>query len=204
MEINSPWRILYFMGSGQGKDRETQNYWNTQSQQAYQATAQATPLQQAFEQAQLDFLNWDKSSGKNVAEAPGLDNYIQIGRAAQERGNREKMGTGALALGGAGAEGYAPKLKELRQAESEQNFGTGLEDALAMRRSEATGSVIPLASLNNARNAGRAQFAGGMYGTLQNRPRTGFWNSFSNNFGSSLGQGLGHILSFGTGAAAGG
>lgn len=165
------------MSSGrQKKLDQQQNYWNTQAQQAYTQAQQPSELQRVYEQKQLDFLNWDKQKNRNVADAPGLSNYIQIGQAALNRANRERMGTGALRLSDGGASGYAEKLKSLRQAEMGNEFGAGLENALAGLRAEANNSVLPLAQLNQSRLLGLTQIASGNNNAYLNRPRTQpFW-----------------------------
>lgn len=144
-------------------------------QQAQQA-AEKTPAQKAFEARQQAFLDWDNSKDKNVVDAPGMSDYIQIGRAALERANREKMGTGALALTGGGAEGYAEKLRQMNQREQANEFGAGLETALMQRRAEAQGSVMPLAQLNMNRSMGLAGLASQNNNSYLNRPRQQpFW-----------------------------
>jgi hypothetical protein len=159
-----------------GRKEKPETTWANNTTAAYNQANQVSPLQSAFEKSQLDFLNWDKSNGKDVRNAPGLDSYIQIGQAAQAKANQERMGTGALALGGAGSEGYTSNLKSLRQNEMAQDFGTGLENALASRRAEATNSVIPLAQLNNQRNMGVLNASTGLLNMYMNRPpKTPWW-----------------------------
>lgn len=163
------------MGSG-GKKKKEENFWTQNAQTAYTNAGQKSELEKLFEQSQIDFLNWDKSGGKDVRDAPGLSNYIQIGQAAQERAGQERMGTGALQLGAGGGSEYAQKLKQLNQSQMAENFGTGLENALQMRRAEATGSVMPLASLDANRKGMQMQGANQMVSTYFNRPRsTPFW-----------------------------
>lgn len=163
------------MGSG-GRNRERQNYWDTQAAQANQAITQVDPLEQQWRDEQKRFLDWRDSSGKDVRNAPGLDEYIQIGQAAQDRAQRERMGTGALQLGNAGNAGYTENLKTLRQNEAAQDFGTGLESAVAARTAEATGSVLPLAQLTTNRNIAKANNAAGMFGQWNQRKSKNWWD----------------------------
>lgn len=163
-------------GGQKKKDQEAQNWWDAQARQSFQTAAAPTPLQTTFEKQQQDYLNWENAPGHNIADAPGLSNYIQIGQAAQNRANEQRMGSGAYALADGSGSGYAQQLHELGNAQRAEDFGTGLENARAMRHAEAVGSVLPLASLNLNRAQGQTSAAGSMYGTLLNRPkRQPFW-----------------------------
>lgn len=141
-----------------------------------QQASEKTPAQKALEERQNRFLTWDNSKDKNVMDAPGMSDYIQIGQAAINRANRDKVGTGALALSDGGASGYAEKLKGLRQKEAANEFGAGLETALMNRRAEAQGSVLPMAQLDLSRSMGLAGLASQNNNAYLNRPReTPFW-----------------------------
>lgn len=124
----------------------------------------------------MRFLNWDESKGKNIRDAPGMSDYIQIGQAAIDRANQDRMGTGALRLSDGGASGYAEKMKSLRQAEMGNQVGASLENALAGLRAEAHGSVMPLAQLDMNRSMGLAGMASQNNNSYLNRPRQQpFW-----------------------------
>lgn len=156
------------------KNKQQQNYWQTQTNTAFNNAQTVSPLQQAYEKRQTDFLNWDNGAKKNITDAPGMNDYIQLGQKALARQGEERYGTGALQLGG--ESGYADKMKVMKQQESAQQFGAGLEDALAARRAEAQGSVMPLASLDQSRKQGLLGFAGNQqqfYTQQANQP--GFW-----------------------------
>lgn len=179
------------MGGG-GRNREQQNYWNQQAQQQNQQITQVDPLEAQWRQQQMDYLNWRNSPGRDVRDAPGLSDYIQIGQAAQERAQRDRQGTGALQLGGAGNAGYTENLKSLRQNEAAQDFGTGLERALAMRHSEASGSVMPLAQLTTNRNVARANHSAGMFNTWSQRRSMNWWDYLRE--GTQIASNIGGML----------
>jgi hypothetical protein len=165
------------MSSGK-KNKQRESYWDNASQQSYQANSQPTALQSAWEKQQTDFLNWDTSKGKDVRDAPGMDKYIQLSEAARTRAGRERNPTGALALSGMSGGGYAAQLQNQREKEVDQDIGSGLENALNLRRAEAAGSVVPLAQLNNSRNSANMNFSGGMYNNIAERNgRPGFWQN---------------------------
>lgn len=159
--------------SGGGRDeRERQDAYN-RAQTAATQINQVDPLEERYRQQQMAFLNWKDSNGRDVRDAPGLSDYIQIGQAAQERAGRERMGTGALQL--AGDAGNAGNLRELKKQEAAQDFGTGLERAYAMRNAEATGSVMPLANMTLNRNTAYAGAMGNLYGIRSSQPKPKSW-----------------------------
>jgi hypothetical protein len=168
--------LFYFYMGGKGRNREQQNYWNQQAQTQNQAIATVDPLEQKWRDKQMAFLKWDETPGKDVRDAPGMSDHIQIGQGAIARAKQEKYGTGALQLGGAGNAGYTENLKTLRQNEMGQEVGAGLEEALAGRRAEATGSIMPLSQLSTSRRLGQAQHSAGMFGQWNQRQSKNWWD----------------------------
>ena len=165
-------------GRQQKENDRQQAYWNQQSQAQFQEAQKKSPLQEALEKRSLEFLNWDNSKDKNVTDAPGMNDYVQIGQAAMARAEQDRQGSGALALGGDGASGYAEKLKSLRKAEAGNAVGSGIENALNMRRAEAQGSALPLAQFDFQKNMALTNFAGNQNQSYLNRPRqTPFWQT---------------------------
>lgn len=178
-----------------------------------QETAARTQYQQSFQQAQAPteaerivmernkaFLNWMDTPGKDITSAPGLAPYLQIGAAARERRQRQRMGTGGLALSGVGSEGYAAKLREQQMAEEAANFGTGLESAVAGRYAEATGSMLPLAQLGTQRSLGVLGSAQSNLQGYMNAPReTPFWKQLTMGAVQGAAGILGGMATGGTG-----
>jgi hypothetical protein len=160
------------MGGG-GRNRQNQNMWNQQAVQQNAAITQVDPLEQKWRDQQMAYL---KCPGRDVRDAPGMSDHIQIGQGAIARAKQERHGTGALQLGGAGSEGYTENLKTLRQNEMGQEVGAGLENALAARHSEATGSVMPLAQLSTSRRLGQAQHSAGMFSPWNQRQSKNWWD----------------------------
>lgn len=147
---------------------------------AVEGAKQMSPAEQALYDQSNAFLNWDKSSGKSIEDMPGIGAYLQIGEMAKRRAARERFGTGAMRLSGAGAEQYATKLREMYAQEAAQEYGTGLENAYAQRRSEAMGSLMPLAQLGTQRSLGILNAAQQREGAYLNAPReTPFWKTLT-------------------------
>ena len=144
----------------------------------FDKSTQDSELKKLYEAKQLAFLKWDGTKGKNIRDAPGLENHIQIGQAAIDRANQERMGTGALRLSDGGASGYAEKMKAMRQAEMGNQVGASLEQALGGLRAEANGSVLPLAQMDMNRSMGLVGMASQNNNAYMNRPRqTPFWQT---------------------------
>jgi hypothetical protein len=166
------------MGSKRNKELEArEKQAAAQYQTALTAAQQPTEAESIQMQRSRDFLNWMKTPGKDIGSAPDLAPYLQIGKAAQERAGRQRMGTGAMQLGG--NEGYAAKLREQFAAEQGQQFGTGLENAVTARYGEAMGSLLPLAQLGQSRQLGVLGSTQGREMGYLNAPReTPFWKQF--------------------------
>ena len=94
-----------------------------QSQQAMSDARQMTPAEQALYGQSQAFFDWEKSAGRDITNMPGIGAYMQIGEMAKRRAARDRYGTGAMRLSGAGSEQYAAKLRSLYAQESAQEFG---------------------------------------------------------------------------------
>lgn len=152
----------------------------SQSAEAMSAAKQMTPAEQALYEQSQAFLTWDKTAGKDIRDMPGIGAYLKIGEMAKRRAARERFGTGAMRLSGAGAEQYATKLRQQYAQETAQEFGAGLETAYAQRRAEAMGSLLPLAQLGTQRNLGILNAAQQKESAYLNAPReTPFWKQLT-------------------------
>ena len=152
----------------------------SQSAEAMSAAKQMTPAEQALYEQSQAFLTWDKTAGKDIRDMPGIGAYLKIGEMAKRRAARERFGTGAMRLSGAGAEQYATKLRQQYAQESAQELGAGLETAYAQRRAEAMGSLLPLAQLGTQRNLGILNAAQQKESAYLNAPReTPFWKQLT-------------------------
>ena len=189
------------MGSSRNKmlEREEANA-RRQYQQALIEAQKPSELEQMQQRRSMDFIRAYDAPGKDVTQLPGLSPYIQIGRAAQERAQRQRMGSGALNLTGVGSEGYAAKLREQYNQEQGQNFGSGLENAVAGRYAEATGSILPLAQLNQGRTMGILGSTQQREGSYLNAPReTPFWQTLTMGAVQGAAGILGGMATGGTG-----
>lgn len=178
-------------GNKKQKRREDEQY--RRAVEAQNKIYEKSPLEKKLEQRSLDILNFQES-GKDIRDLGAMSPYIRMGEAALERGNRERMGTGALRLGDNGASGYTDQLKELRQKEMAQDYGVGLENAYAGVHAEALGSALPLAQLDQSRRNTGFSAASGMYGTILNRPQRQSWWERATGVVSGLAGGAGSML----------
>lgn len=150
---------------------------------SFQKAQEPTPLQKAWEQSQLDFLNWEsgKDGPLDVTKAPGLGIANSLYRRAAAGQQGERMGQGLITMGtNASSPDLAAKLAQQAKDRREQEAAGGLEEAVALRRAEAHGSVLPLAQLNTNRSLSLAGMAGnqaqgsqGLWGQFRVRPGIG-------------------------------
>lgn len=164
------------MGGG-GRNRREQDAWNAQARSDNAAITQVDPLEQQLRDRSSRRLAWE-SGGRTNIEDPnaGLQDYIQIGKSALDRADRERYGTGALQLGNEANAGHIADLKELNKSNMAREFGAGLEQADAMAHAEATGSVMPLAQMTTNRNIARAQNSGQMFSQWNQRQSKNWWD----------------------------
>ena len=162
--------------------------------QYMQKADQKSPLQEAWEKAQLDFLNWEsgKSGPIDVMKAPSLGPALSLYQYAKQGQQGERMGQGAIQMGlNATDPGLAAKLAEQSKAKREQDAAGNLERAVAVRSAEAHGSALPLISLAQDKQLSLAGMAGG-----QRANSLGLWAGFRPRrsiWGDMMLQGMGNL-----------
>jgi hypothetical protein len=168
------------MGSSRNKMLNQQEALARQQYgQAYNQANQASEAEKLLFGRNQAFLQAYDKPGMSVTDLPGMSPYLQIGKAAQERASRQRMGMGAMQLG-SGNEGYAAKLREQYAQSAAQDFGAGLEGAVANRYAEATGALLPSAQLAANRNALLLGSAQNNLQSYMNAPReTPFWKQLT-------------------------
>jgi hypothetical protein len=162
--------------SSSGRNRDNQNFWNTQNQQQNAAIAQISPQEQAERDRISSIQAWENAPGHDIRDLPGMGDFVQIGQAALQRANADKKGTGALQLADGGSSGYAQQLKELKRNELGQEVGAGLENARAQIIGQAHGEVLPMAQLGLSRSLGQAGHSAQMFGMWNQRPSRNWWD----------------------------
>lgn len=185
------------MGGGKKKDRQREDQLYARNQAAERAIQEKSPYEKYLEKRFLDLQAWEGSDGRDIRDMPGMSDYIQLGEAALERSNRERMGQGGLALSGNGMDGYAEKLKSLRQKEMGQEVGAGLERARAMTRAEIMGGGADAAQFGFNRQSAVLGNSGGLYQTQLNYKPKSWWDYLREGVGmvSGLAQGAGSAMS---------
>lgn len=159
----------YIGGGPSAEERRLQQELETRNrqQQAMQTqfinlAATPDPLQERLRQRSMDWVDW--SEGKNgpidVTRAPGLGPSLNLYERARAGEQGERQGIGALRMGVQGSDpGLVSLLGEQRQAHRERDAAGALEQAVAVRGAEATGSAMPLISLEQNRRMGLAGLA---------------------------------------------
>lgn len=180
-----------------GSTKKERNYYTEVQKEQNAALSQPT-WAEARQKAKTDAWDaWMAQPGHDIGSAPGMDPYLQIGRAAVAKAGQERHGTGALQLASAGGEGYAQKLKEMNQRETAQEMGAQLENAYAMRNAEVEGSVLPVGQMELSRKLGQLGNTSQMAGLWIQKPRKSFWDyamdasQMAKNFSSALNPGAG-------------
>lgn len=165
------------MGGGPSKEEkehqrrleEIQRQQAAQQQQFFTLAMEKDPLVERLRQRDMAFLDWaDQKDAQgnavplDVAKAPGLGPALGLFESARRGQQQERHGIGALRMGAQGTNAdLANLLTEQRTARREQEAAGGLERAVAVRSAEATGSVLPLASLEQSKRMGLAGMASG-------------------------------------------
>ena len=169
------------MSSG-GRNRDRQNFWDSQAQQQNAAITQVDPLEQAYRDRQQAVLNWENTPGHDIRDMPGMSDAIQIGNAALARANQQRQ-SGSIHLADPGSSGYAQQLHELQQNQLGQEVGTGLENARAAIHAEATGSVLPLSQMNLARRSAQLNNSTQMFSQWNQRKSKNWWDYLTDTVG---------------------
>lgn len=165
---------------------ELQRQQTAQQQQFFTLAQTPDPLTERLRARDIAWMDW--SEGKNgpidVSKAPGLGPAISLFDRAKAGQQEERHGIGALRMGAQGTNAdLANLLTEQRAARREQQAGGDLERAVATREAETTGSILPLASLQQSKQLGLAGLASGAaqdtlgtYASFTGRPRRRpFW-----------------------------
>lgn len=135
-----------------------------QQQQFLTLAAQPDPLTERLRQRDIAWLDWadQKDTPIDVSRAPGLGPSLDLFSRARAGQQEERMGIGALRMGAQGTNAdLANLLTEQRTARREQEAAGGLERAVAMRNAEVTGSILPLAQMQQQQRLGLAGLASG-------------------------------------------
>lgn len=175
---------------GNKKDKEKERQLAAQSaadlatRNAAMATAAApTPLESAYDKERMDWM--DQTSGKagpiDITTLKGMGPSLGLYNSASKRQQGERMGTGALQLGAAGANpGLSQLLRQQSDDQRQQDAAGGLENAYAMKDAEMRGSIMPLLGLQQNRTMGLAGMASGNSNQASERytnfkPAPSFW-----------------------------
>ena len=152
-------------------------------QQLMTTAAQPTPLESAYNQQSLDWMN--ATSGKNgpidVTTLPGMGPSYGLYDAAANRQQGQRVGIGALRLGAQGSNANLASLLQQQATNERQQQAAGqFEDAYRYKDAEMRGSIMPLLGLQQNRSMGLAGMASNNANTSTNawanfRPAPSFW-----------------------------
>lgn len=182
--------------------------------QSFNEARKPSPLQEAWERQNLDFLNWENSRGAyegkplDITNAPGMGPSLALYNRAAAGQQGERQGQGLITMGLSGNSQLTDKLAQQSKARREQEAAGALENAVAMKTAEAHGSVLPLSALHQSRTMGLAGMAGnqagGSTGLWANyRVPPGYARQFGSAFSTTLGSTLGRFAGGGGGGGGG-
>lgn len=163
------------MGSGRGRNERREDQAHATHVQQIQQW-QPTPVETRQNERILGFIN-DVDSGKDVKDISYLKPYFNLYENAKGAQNAERMGSGALNLGGEGNANMVNRLREVHGERRAQDAAGQLSNAYNAAYADATGNQIPfLTGLSENRHAGKTGATGSLYSTILNRPRQQpFW-----------------------------
>jgi len=146
---------------------ELQRQQVAQQQQFITLAAQPDPLTERLRQRDIAWLDWaDQKDAQgnatplDVTRAPGLGPSLDLFNRAKAGQQSERQGIGALRMGlNASDPNLTSLLNQQSQAHREQDAAGGLERAVAMRNAETTGSILPLAQMQQQQRMGLAGLA---------------------------------------------
>ena len=145
-------------------------------QQLITAAAQPSPLETAYNQERLGWLN--ATSGQNgpidVTKLPGMGPSYGLYDAAANRQQGERMGIGALRLGAQGSTANLASLLQHQSTNERQQQAAGqFENAYRYKDAEMRGSIMPLLGLQQNRSMGLASL-----GSNNANASTSAWANF--------------------------
>lgn len=129
------------MGLSPGKDKKKVNQAEQRTISSIDAVSAPDPLDQRLRAKATKFLDWQDSTdaNKNILDAPGISDQMDIYGEAQNLADQELMGSGAgqLAMPSSGA--YQDQIKELGKNQRYNTRAAGLSNALQGLKAESLG-----------------------------------------------------------------
>lgn len=129
------------MGLSPGKGKKKVNAQEQRASAAIQNVSTVDPLDAAMREKAQKMLDWEKSTGanKNILDAPGISDQMDIYGNAQALADQEMMGSGAGQLANPVSGAYQTQVKELGRNQRYDARAAGLSDALQRLKAEALG-----------------------------------------------------------------
>jgi hypothetical protein len=163
-----------FMGSG-GKPIENKPL-DTQTMGAIQAVNEESPYQKILDAKIAKFNAWDTGTGeyagkpKDVTNAPGMDNYLDIYGNADKAAAQSRVGDPTHAFT-ANLPGYNNQLEQQKQMSMYDTRAEGLNSALTGLRSEANSEGMADSGMDVARRGAYANAMQGYNNSYYQRPQ---------------------------------
>jgi hypothetical protein len=159
------------MGLSPGKGKKKVNAQEAKATQAIAAVAAPDPLEQKIREKQQRVIDWDAYQGgdKNILNAPGIGDYMDIYGSANQAAEAEQMGGGAIRLADPSSNAYAAQVKELGKNQRYDARAQGISDAWGMLKGDAYGQANNLIDRELQKKLGVAGLEQRQLGLLYNR-----------------------------------
>lgn len=159
------------MGLSPGKDKKKVAAAETATNQAIQNVTAPDPLEQAIRAKQQKIIDWENYAGpdKNILNAPGIGDYMDIYGSADQAAEDEMMGNGGLRLADPTSTAYSSQVKELGKNQRYDARAHGLSDAWQMLKGDAYNQSGQIIDRNLQRTMGAANLRLGNQAQLYSR-----------------------------------
>lgn len=118
------------------------------------------------------FTDWeDKAGPRDIMEAPGMNDMLDIYGSAESLANKKRLGNPAMALSGGGSGDYARQLDSLDSQNRYDERAAGLSHGLQSAKAEAYGLGGSAADLESNRKSQYASLMSNQENNYYNRPK---------------------------------
>jgi hypothetical protein len=139
------------MGNG-GRNKYAKETYNA-SNMAMSEARKASPQEVLLGKESENYFNWANKAGRDVGELSGIGAQIGLYSKAKERAQRQRQGIGAFALGDSANSQASNYFRTMTQSQDAQDYAGALENVVGMRRQEALGTALNVASMDANRKA---------------------------------------------------
>lgn len=161
-----------------GKKKQEAAGYDTRVNQAITEVKTVDPLEAKLKARSQKFLDWEDGTGeyagkpRNILDAPGIGDALDIYGSAESLADTEQMGSGAMRLADpASGTTYGTQMKQLAASDRYNTRAAGLSNALGGIKADATGQIGGLLDRDFARKSTIAGLESSNRRDYYNRPQ---------------------------------